>query len=35
MVHDNDRWVPLTASYVAFLMGMNRKLPDAELSSGT
>jgi hypothetical protein len=30
MVHDNDKWVPLTASYVAFLMGMNRKLPDAK-----
>ena len=28
MVQDNDKWVPLTASYVAFLMGMNRKLPD-------
>jgi len=28
MVHDNDMWVPLSASYVAFLMGTNRKLPD-------
>ena len=28
LVQDNDKWVPLTASYVAFLMGMNRKLPD-------
>jgi hypothetical protein len=29
MVHHNDEWVPLSASYVAFLMGINRKLPDA------
>jgi hypothetical protein len=29
MVHDSDKWMPLSASYVAFLMGINRKLPDA------
>jgi hypothetical protein len=29
MVHHNDKWVPLSASYVAFLMGINRKSPDA------
>jgi hypothetical protein len=29
MVHHNDKWVPLAASYVAFLMGMIQKLPDA------
>jgi hypothetical protein len=28
MVHHNDKWVPLSASYVAFLIGTNRKLPD-------
>jgi hypothetical protein len=29
MVHHNDQLVPLSAPYVAFLMGINRKLPDA------
>jgi hypothetical protein len=29
MVHHHDKWVPLSAFYVAFLMGMNQKLPDA------
>jgi hypothetical protein len=28
MVHQNGKWVPLSASYVAFLMGINRKLAD-------
>ena len=28
MVHDNDKWVPLTASYVAFLTGTSSKLKD-------
>ena len=27
MVHHNDKWVPLSASYVAFLMGINQKRP--------
>ena len=29
MVHQNDKWVPLSASYVAFLLGKNQKPPDA------
>ena len=29
MVHHNDKWVPLSASYVAFLMGINQKRPSA------
>jgi hypothetical protein len=28
MVHHNDKWVPLSASYVAFLMGKNLRTPD-------
>ena len=27
MVHHNGKWVPLSASYVAFLMGINQKPP--------
>lgn len=27
MVHHNDKWVPLSSSYVAFLMGINQKRP--------
>jgi hypothetical protein len=30
MVHHNDKWMPLSASYIAFLMGINRKLPDVK-----
>lgn len=26
LVHHHDKWVPLSASYVAFLMGMNQKM---------
>jgi len=29
MVHLNDKWIPLSASLVAFLMGRNQKTPDA------
>ena len=29
LVHQNDRWVPLSAYYVAFLLGMSHK-PSAE-----
>ena len=29
MVHRNDRWVPLSAYLVAYLLGKIRKLPDA------
>jgi hypothetical protein len=29
MVHHNDKWVPLSASYVAFLMGINQERPSA------
>jgi hypothetical protein len=29
MVHHNDKWVPLSASMFAFLLGINQKLPDA------
>jgi len=29
MVHHNGKWVPLSASYVAFLMGISYKPPDA------
>lgn len=28
-VHQNDKWVPLSASYVAFVMGKNQRTPDA------
>lgn len=27
MVHHGDKWMPLSACYVAFLMGINQKLP--------
>jgi hypothetical protein len=29
MVHHNDKWVPLSASYVAFLTGKNQTSPSA------
>jgi len=29
MVHHNGKWVPLSASYVAFLMGINQEPPSA------
>jgi hypothetical protein len=29
MVHHNEKWVPLSASYVAFLLGINQKRPSA------
>jgi hypothetical protein len=29
MMHHNDKWSPLSASLVAFLMGENQKLPGA------
>lgn len=29
MVHPNDKWVPLSAYLVAYLLGKIRKLPDA------
>jgi hypothetical protein len=28
MVHHNGQWVPLSASYLAFLMGINQKRPE-------
>jgi len=28
MVHHNGKWIPLSASYVAFLMGISYKLPE-------
>ena len=29
MVHQNDKWLPLSASYIAFLMGINQERPRA------
>ncbi len=29
LVHHHDKWMPLSASYVAFLMGINQKPPSA------
>jgi hypothetical protein len=26
LVHHRDKWIPLSASYIAFLMGMNQKV---------
>ena len=32
MIHHNDKWVLLSASYVAFLMGTSSKLKDTRRS---
>ena len=29
LVHHHDKWMPLSASYIAFLMGLNQKSPSA------
>ena len=29
LVHHHDKWMPLSASYIAFLMGISQKLPSA------